>query len=252
MSLESVYPDGHQALGESSDTITAHLVNSAYEAPFSAKTEVSDSASKKNFSTSSDASFDGLPLAHLESATKFLPPVELVDRKTSEPSPSGMSAVIADVLTGAVEEIKSDPLKLAGEAFVGAGIAAAMTLLAPEVAIALGVVGAATAARELCRNEGGWLTAASMVANPDQQSPADLKRAHGELRNLGAGLLDIASGSLGATAGIGIKSGVKILTSKLIPSAKGMSELAYPPTEVPSSKISATAGKRVVILLWLW
>jgi hypothetical protein len=243
MPLESVYPDGRQALGSFSDTNAAHLSSSVYEAPFSAKAEVRDFASQKNSLVASDANAGKSPPPHFESASKFLPSVELVDTKASEPVPSGISAVITDVLTGAVDEIKNDPLKVVGEAIFGVGIVAGMTLLAPEVAVALGVVGAAAAVRELCRNTGGWLTAASMVASPDQQSPADLKRAHAELRSFGAGALDMAVGSLGAAAGIGIKSGVKALTSELIPSAKGLSELAHPPTGGPPSKMTVAAVK---------
>jgi hypothetical protein len=166
-------------------------------------------------------------------------------------APGRISAVIEDVAQGAVDELVHQPLHLAEQVAIGAGIAAGAALLAPEVGGALGAAALGAAAYGLYENAGSWFKSAAVVSGYQSSSPEATEAAHAQLRRLGADATELAAASLGGGFMFGRLSAAT--TKSFFPdspftpppgalraglSIKSVNELVTPPSLRPSGELA--------------
>jgi hypothetical protein len=131
-----------------------------------------------------------------------------VSQLVSETSPEadsesegGYGHVFSEIGSGMVDEVVNHPGRLVGSAALGLGAAVAAVLVAPEVAAAVAIGAGLYAAWSLVSALPGWIHNASVAANPDDHTAAEVNDAEAGLRSLGAGTLDVAASALGAPIG---------------------------------------------------
>jgi hypothetical protein len=112
-----------------------------------------------------------------------------------------------DIATGAYDEVKDNPGKVAGElakgiAYGAVGVAAIAGL--PELAVAGAVAGVAVGANALYDHAGGVMHDAGVVAHADQYSQKEVADAHIGLQSVGASGIDGAADAVGALVGGGL------------------------------------------------
>jgi hypothetical protein len=112
-------------------------------------------------------------------------------------SASEAYAVVKDLSGGAGDELINHPLRVAEQAAMGAGIAAGFARLSPKIAFPLGAVGVTAAGDYLDSHSGNWLKSAEIVAGLKFSTPQEVMAAHADLRELGAGITDLAAAALG-------------------------------------------------------
>lgn len=133
-----------------------------------------------------------------------------------------VGAVMADVGKGCVDEITHHPLQVLENVAVGAGVAVAAALAAPEIVVAGAVAGIAVGGYELLNHGGQWINAAEVVAHAQGHSQAEVQAAHDQLHGVGEGLADLAAGALGGGAGtIGVKIGQKVIGDEVATAISG-------------------------------
>lgn len=133
------------------------------------------------------------------------------DNKKAEPS--GYLGVSKEIATGALEEITEHPIKVAAIATASAvGTAVVAAVVAPEVVVAAAVTGAAYAAYQVYENIEGWVKAAKTVANDTEHTKEEVEQSRHELREMGAGMTDLAAGAAGGSAAVAL---TKATTSSL-------------------------------------
>lgn len=113
----------------------------------------------------------------------------------------GLENVGSEIAKGAWNELTEHPLHLVESAAVGFAVGTAAALVAPEVAIGIGLAGAAYAGYELAAHIPGWVHDAKVEDDPGQYSQKELARAAQDLQGLGAGALDVTAGVAGGIAG---------------------------------------------------
>jgi hypothetical protein len=121
---------------------------------------------------------------------------------------SGALRVAHDLKEGGVDELINHPLKVLGNAAIGAAATIGAGLVAPEIALAAGAAGIAYGAYELYKHAPGWIHDAKVVANPDQYSATEQANAHAEIRGIGAGSVDMAAGIAGGFAASAAKAAI--------------------------------------------
>ncbi len=135
-----------------------------------------------------------------------------------------------------VNEVLRNPVHVLEQVAVGSGIAAGVALLAPEIAIGLAGAAAGAAAYGLYEHSGKWFHSAAKVAGWEQSSSDELKSAHNDLENLGAGSVDLAAGLIGG--GLGVRA-----ISRIAKQALPMPEEPTPPSPLPPFKIALDEPK---------
>jgi hypothetical protein len=218
--------------------------------------------------------------AHVQAGT--LPPLEIAGADSSNTHwGAGAMAVASDLFTGAKNEfsqhlgqvVESGAIGLAigaaattvADGVVAVAAVAGVTLAAPEVLVGAAVIGAAYGGYELYEHAGGWMHDASVVANPQDHSAADVANAHTGLQDVGGGAVLVGVGIGGAYAGGYISSalasagagagaetpGVGADTSGEAP-ARGASYLDgsndAPPTPAKIVATAAVPGKATAVL----
>lgn len=155
----------------------------------------------------------------------------------------GVGAVMADLGKGCVDEITHHPLQVLENVAIGAGLAVAATLAAPEIVVAGAVVGIAAGGYELLKHGGAWLNAADVVAHAQGHSQAEVQAAHDQLHGVGEGLADLAAGALGGGVGtIGVKIGQKVIGEEVATAISGAGRFLG-----LGEKAEAAAGKGAVL-----
>lgn len=128
----------------------------------------------------------------------------------------GVAAVMADLGKGCVDEITHHPLQALENVAVGAGVAVAAALAAPEIVVAGTVAGIALGGYELLKHGGDWINAAEVVAHAQGHSQAEVQAAHAQLHGVGEGLADLTAGALGGGVGtIGVKIGQRVIAEEI-------------------------------------
>ncbi|HEY9760628.1 MAG TPA: hypothetical protein V6C97_36040 [Oculatellaceae cyanobacterium] len=113
----------------------------------------------------------------------------------------GLENVGSDIAKGAWNELTEHPLHLVESAAVGFAVGTAAALVAPEVAIGIGLAGAAYAGYELAVHIPGWVHDVKVENDPGKYSQKELAGAAQGLQGFGAGALDVTAGVAGGIAG---------------------------------------------------
>ena len=125
--------------------------------------------------------------------------------RNKESEPSGYLGVSKEIATGALEEVTEHPVKVAAIAAASAvGTAVVAAVVAPEVIVAAAVAGAAYAAYEVYDNIDGWMKSAKTVANDNEHTKEEVEQSRKDLREMGAGMTDLAAGAVGGSAAVAL------------------------------------------------
>lgn len=120
----------------------------------------------------------------------------------AQKSEGGAGAVVSEYLTGAGDALTVTRVATGVAIGAAVGLAAIGIAAISTTAAAVAAVGAlAYGAYSLVTAAPGWFRDAKIVANPNQYSEAEVRRAQSGIRNLGAGTVDLAAGAVGAPIG---------------------------------------------------
>jgi hypothetical protein len=111
------------------------------------------------------------------------------------------ATLVGDVAKGAKDEVVHHPEKVLVNAAMGAAIGTAAILVSPEIAVGVGVVGAAALGFELAHKIPQWGRDAVVVGNPEHFSPQRRSEATSGLQRLGANVVDYGAASLSGWGG---------------------------------------------------
>lgn len=161
------------------------------------------------FANSQSSAIDALPALDLFDSERGVTRSEDLVKKEYEEESSWLD-VAYEVGAGMIDQVIENPAEVALNAAIGVGVGVGAALLAPEIAVAVGVAGVAYGAYEVYENIGDWLSDADTVANQQEHTAAEVAAAKAGLHDFGGGLTNVVSGAAGGAIGslgtVGIKN----------------------------------------------
>jgi hypothetical protein len=159
-------------------------------------------------------------------------------------SPSGAMAVVKDLGEGAWNQITEHPGQVAESAAIGAVIGVGVALASPEIAVGAAVAGIGYGAYQLYEHAGSWFGAAKVVADQKDYSSEQVAKANSDLKNVGAGSVNVAAGLIGGVAGSYVTGAIVAASDSSVAATAGgdAPATAAPSATTPGGDAPATAA----------